>query len=418
MCSPDLNPAHDEGEFARYSEFYDLDYFSTQSQVAMAEWRDVMTTNSSSSTEKGELACWGHSTWSNNPLALYNTQTWFWPFPEQLQSKYFVETSITFAGIDVLNSGDNTEWLMSKVKSWFGSIEKSPPLPDRHLLCFQNLFYASTVKFVEGQVDQSVDIEELRRDGPVWNNVGQFLRFTPRIDHIVDEMLEALIGDASQPFIAIHLRQGDVLNSGDNTEWLMSKVKSWFGSIEKSPPLPDRHLLCFQNLFYASTVKFVEGQVDQSVDIEELRRDGPVWNTVGQFLRFTPRIDHIVDEMLETLIGDSSQPFIAIHLRQGDFLTLGRTSNETSSIKDTYSKGLNQLHTILATLPILDGFDITRLPVLLATDSTDPNLLANLSSLGWKLIDHGKLETRKKYGGWYPGVLDSAILSRAVGLVG
>ena len=309
VCSPDLNPAHDEGEFARYSEFYDLDYFSTQSQVAMAEWRDVMTTNSSSSTEKGELACWGHSTWSNNPLALYNTQTWFWPFPEQLQSKYFVETSITFAGIDVLNSGDNTEWLMSK-------------------------------------------------------------------------------------------------------------VKSWFGSIEKSPPLPDRHLLCFQNLFYASTVKFVEGQVDQSVDIEELRRDGPVWNTVGQFLRFTPRIDHIVDEMLETLIGDSSQPFIAIHLRQGDFLTLGRTSNETSSIKDTYSKGLNQLHTILATLPILDGFDITRLPVLLATDSTDPNLLANLSSLGWKLIDHGKLETRKKYGGWYPGVLDSAILSRAVGLVG
>lgn len=275
----------------------------------MAEWRDVKTTNSSVSTEKEHLGCWGHSTWSNHPLALYRTQTSFWPFPEQLQSKYSVETSITFAGIDVLNSGDNSDWLQKKIYDWFGSIEKAPPLPDRQLLCFQNLFYTSSVKFVEGKVDRSVDIEELRKDGPVWRQVGQYLRFTPRIDHIVDAMLESLVGDASQPFIAIHLRQGD-------------------------------------------------------------------------------------------------------------FLTLGRTSNQTSRIKDTYSAGLNQLHTTLATLPILEGYDVTQLPVLLATDSTDPVLLTELTKLRWKLIDHDKLETRKKYGGWYPGVLDSAVLSRAVGLVG
>jgi len=67
---------------------------------------------------------------------------------------------------------------------------------------------------------------------------------------------------------------------------------------------------------------------------------------------------------------------------------------------------------------MLDGYDVRQLPILLATDSKDPVLLEELNQLTWKLIDHGKLETEKKYGGWYPGLLDSAILSRAVGLVG
>lgn len=102
----------------------------------------------------------------------------------------------------------------------------------------------------------------------------------------------------------------------------------------------------------------------------------------------------------------------------GDFVKYSWTSSDTTKIKEAYSRGLEELRTKLAALPIMQDYDVQRLPILLATDSTDLVLLEELNQLRWKLIDHGKLETEKKYGGWYPGLLDSAILSRAVGLVG
>jgi len=63
---------HGEGGNARYSDFFDLDYFSAQTGVAFAEWRDVTTTaKQSTSTEQAQLGCWGHSKWYAKPLERY-----------------------------------------------------------------------------------------------------------------------------------------------------------------------------------------------------------------------------------------------------------------------------------------------------------------------------------------------------------
>jgi hypothetical protein len=312
---PDLEPNHGEGEYARYSDFFDLDYLSNQTQVGIAEWQDVKTTNRSRLTEPEHVGCWGEGV-TSEPLSRYATETSFWPVPIQLRTKFGVEPTLTFSGIETIDARNETvtRWLDAKVKEWFGTVENSPPLPNQHLLCFHNLFYTSSVN------------------------------------------------------LTAH--------------------------------------------------KFVEGQKGTTIEVEGLEKESEIWLKVGQYLRFTPRIDHLVDEMLETLLGDSHSPFIAIHLRQGDFLKLGRATNETDKIKTKYSDGLDELQTKLLKLPALAGIDVDRLPVLLATDSTDEVLLAELRRMKWILIDHEQLDTRVKYGSWYPGLLDSAILSRAVGLVG
>ncbi|GAA5958336.1 hypothetical protein JCM3765_004797 [Sporobolomyces pararoseus] len=312
---PDLEPNHGEGGYARFSEFYDLDYFSKQTRVGIAEWKDLKTLNTSKSTEWEEIGCWGEGG-NFRPVSRYNTQTTLWPIPIHLRTKFGIEPTTTYSGIQTIDSNNRSvsDWINSKVTQWFKTVENAPPLPDRHLLCFQNLFYTS-----------------------------------------------------------------------------------------------ERNLTSY---------KFIEGKKGDTVEVEGLEKNGEVWLKVGQYLRFTPKIDHIVDELLTSLLNSSHSPFIAIHLRQGDFLKLGRATNKTSEIKTKFRKGLDDLHSKLTTLPALSEIEVDKLPVLFATDSTDPKLLKELKRLNWILIDHEKLKTKEKHGGWYPGLLDSAVLSRAIGLVG
>ncbi|GAA6013732.1 hypothetical protein JCM11491_005078 [Sporobolomyces phaffii] len=318
---PDLEPNHGEGEYARYSDFFDLDYLSTQTKVGLAEWRELKSTDSTTSpvsiARHERLGCWGEVHGTHEPLVRYDTETSFWPVPPALRTTFGVEPTTTYAGIEAVMAYDSnvTAWLDSRISQWFETVDRAPPLPNRHLACFDNLFYTSAANL--------------------------------------------------------------------------------------------------------SSYKFVEGEKGATVEVEGLERDSPVWLEVGQHLRFTPRVERLVDGVLERLIGDAHSPFIAMHLRQGDFLDLGRATNESSEIKTKYSAGLDALRDRLAHLAALEGVeDVARLPVLLATDSTDETLLAELRRMNWTVIDHDELGTRSRHGGWYPGLLDSAILSRAVGLVG
>ncbi|GAA6060699.1 hypothetical protein JCM10212_005081 [Sporobolomyces blumeae] len=308
---PDLHAEHNEGSEARYSEFFDLTFLSEKTGVSMAEWRDLKTLKNDSTTDttREDLSCWGMA-WPTRPLLPYDTHIYYWPYPTALRANYTVEASITFPGIEVLNAQDNTAFLNETALERFG--------PD------------------------ATDV----------------------------------------------------------------------------PEYPNTHLLCFQNLFYASSVKFVEGHLDRSVNIEELRADGPVWSKVGQWLRFNARVNSLVDETLDALVGDKSQVFLAVHLRQDDFVTMNRTTNKVDEIEQIYQDGLAALRSKLEASPVLEGIDVGELPVLVATDSNDTKLFAEFDRMGWTFIDHDKLKTVERYGGWYPSVLDSAIISRAIGLVG
>lgn len=154
--------------------------------------------------------------------------------------------------------------------------------------------------------------------------------------------------------------------------------------------------------------------------------EDPVWSDVGVHLRFNDHINHIANELLLALLGSSRsrQPFIAVHLRQGDFVDLGRISHE---VVDAYKEGVKEVEQTLRRKRADGSWKAAMgstggkgkdLPVVFATDSDDPAFIRKLTNLGWIYINHVEFATAARFGGWYPGVLDSVILSRAKGFVG
>lgn len=128
----------------------------------------------------------------------------------------------------------------------------------------------------------------------------------------------------------------------------------------------------------------------------------PVWSEVGVHLRFNSHINHIADELLVALLGSRTKPFVAVHLRQGDFVDLGRIGHE---VVENYSKAEKKVQDELNERKRrsgggLGGFGASRkkgggkrLPVLFATDSDDPVFIRKLTSLGWIYINHVEFAT-------------------------
>ncbi|GAA5844319.1 hypothetical protein JCM9279_001767 [Rhodotorula babjevae] len=300
----ELKATHAEGGDVPLSDFFDLAPFAYYANVSMVQWHDVKIPDVTG-TRSESLSCWG---WGDErPLEeRYNIKTHFWPFPGQLQIPSSIETSITFPGIEVLASQDNSPWLRDTVEKKYGSLDKAPAFPDQQLMCFENLFYVQNVKFVKGQPDTTYAIEELRPDGPVWDKVGKFFHFNDHVNHVVDEFLGALLGS---------------------------------------------------------------------------RR----------------------------------RKYVGVHLRQGDFVTLGRAARASQEVAELYAEGVRKVQ---EQLKKRRGASKKDLPVLFATDSDDPVFINRLTRMGWIYLDHREFASASRYGGWWPGVLDSAVLSRAQGFVG
>ncbi|GAA5907252.1 O-fucosyltransferase family protein [Sporobolomyces salmoneus] len=208
----------------------------------------------------------------------------------------------------------------------------------------------------------------------------------------------------------------ELLELNDQTPWLTQFAQSTFGSIDSAPPFPDPNLLCLENTFYVPNIQTSEGTPDYTHSIEELSHEGPIWEEVGRHLRFNKHINHLTDELLIALLGSNRKKFIAVHLRQGDFIDLGRTSKTAEEVAERFKAGVEKVQKMVKGRQ--GKKKAQDLPVLFATDSTDPLFIKKLNKLGWIYINHVEFATSARFGGWYPGVLDSSILSRAVGFVG
>ncbi|SCZ89830.1 BZ3500_MvSof-1268-A1-R1_Chr1-3g01604 [Microbotryum saponariae] len=210
----------------------------------------------------------------------------------------------------------------------------------------------------------------------------------------------------------------EVLASQSNRKWLDESAQRIYGGWENAPDPPDTKLMCFENLFYVPSIHFVEGAVDQSYTIEELSPNDPVWTSVGQHLHYNAHISHIADELLTFLMGRSGarKPFIGVHLRRGDFVSLGRIAGDDVG---SYTRAVTEVQSELRKNRKWSGIGGKRdLPVIFATDATDDPFLNKLADLGWLRINHQEFATDVRFGGWYPSMLDSLLLSRAVGFVG
>ncbi|KAF9093261.1 hypothetical protein BGX27_001643 [Mortierella sp. AM989] len=190
--------------------------------------------------------------------------------------------------------------------------------------------------------------------------------------------------------------------------------------------------------------------------------NGRAWDEVGIHFRFNDKIEAMVDDILDTLLGpvennddkdvDSTRPFrphpefIIIHLRRGDI-----TNKCPSNVAE--KDCIVQIESIAARVDKIErdrrnaalskqkeqnekekGFVYKRLQVLVATNERREEELEKIERLGWILLDHGdeekdeqgeikpsrskKLGTESKLGPWYPPMLDAVLLTRGNYMIG
>ncbi|BGP42713.1 hypothetical protein JCM10449v2_006725 [Rhodotorula kratochvilovae] len=208
-------------------------------------------------------------------------------------------------------------------------------------------------------------------------------------------------------------------------------VKNGFDPAHAAPP--DDQVMCFDNTLFLGPVMFPELAITARPLEHTVPGEGLSWINVGQYLRFNERVESLADEYLMRLFDVSTPekvpPFITIHLRRGDFKEFtGLTA------LDKYVAALERVRTALqARLDDPDGWTgpgrsafrrFGRLKaqdyaVVTTTDERgDTPFVQSVRKLGWKVLDHDAFETKEKLGGWWPTMLDGAILARGRSFVG
>ncbi|KAL7416726.1 hypothetical protein BDY24DRAFT_412220 [Mrakia frigida] len=167
---------------------------------------------------------------------------------------------------------------------------------------------------------------------------------------------------------------------------------------------------CFDNLYFAS---------DKGDEVREAfeGKDSGAWSSVGRHAHWNSDLKRlsvdILREVLQLPPGKLVPKIFTIHIRRTDFLDacpdyakpcLGVSdfANHISNIRQEF---------------IDEGrSDSKSWPVVVTTDERDPKYLAELTSLGWTLVDHAAL--RKTHGIWFPALVDNVLLSLGQGFVG
>ncbi|KAF9580827.1 hypothetical protein BGW38_002371 [Lunasporangiospora selenospora] len=179
------------------------------------------------------------------------------------------------------------------------------------------------------------------------------------------------------------------------------------------------------------------------------------WTEVGLHLRFNHRLESMVDEILNKLLGPAPATstrrhpeFIIVHLRRGDIVNKCKPDQDEKDclvqIEQIAEKvdgiekerRLQALHELEVAGSLReDPIVLERLPVLVATNEKRETELEKLEKLGWILLDHGdedataetgtaspsrskKLGTMSRLGPFYPPMIDAALLTRGNYLIG
>ncbi|KAG7446668.1 uncharacterized protein BT62DRAFT_932112 [Guyanagaster necrorhizus] len=177
---------------------------------------------------------------------------------------------------------------------------------------------------------------------------------------------------------------------------------------EKRPP--DRHLACFDTLYYVGT---------GADSFEWTRPWSPAWRTVGKHLRFTDHMQKLGKEYAARVFDvapNQLPPFIAVHVRHGDFKG---NCWATEVIKECYADlaaFVRRVEEVQEELREKLGLDVIH--IIISTDEKDEDFWEEVDYLGWGYVDHEQEGTVKTYGEWYGPIIDIVIHSLAVGFVG
>ncbi|KAJ7125784.1 hypothetical protein C8R43DRAFT_1212127 [Mycena crocata] len=170
---------------------------------------------------------------------------------------------------------------------------------------------------------------------------------------------------------------------------------------------PTQQLQCFDYLYWIGDHEAHEIQHDYS----------PVWRFVGQHVYWTPKIENLADMYLRkafgTTAGQPTPPYIAIHVRHGDFkssCSSKKPLSECFAPLSAYARRVEEVRSELAKKGIKAEH------VVMTSDEKDPGWWEEVRALGWYSPDH--TDTVELYGRWYPVLVDAAIQSASAGFVG
>ncbi|GAA5989000.1 hypothetical protein JCM11641_001110 [Rhodosporidiobolus odoratus] len=216
---------------------------------------------------------------------------------------------------------------------------------------------------------------------------------------------------------------------GDKTK----NLKDGFETAKTTPP--DDQIMCFDNTLFLGPVMFPDPPVAADPLEPGVPGEGLSWMNVGQFLRFNQDVESKADEYLMKLFDVATPskipPFITVHLRRGDFKDFtGYTGLEKyvaalERVRTTLQARLDNPHFSGPGQRAFKSFGLRAedYDVVATTDESGKSeFVKEVRGLGWKVLDHGNgdggFQTEKKLGGWWPTMLDGAILARGRSFVG
>ncbi|KAG5649844.1 hypothetical protein H0H81_001801 [Sphagnurus paluster] len=142
----------------------------------------------------------------------------------------------------------------------------------------------------------------------------------------------------------------------------------------------------------------------------------PAWRFVGQHLHWTPQIEQLANQYVRRAIGSledqPTPPWIAIHVRRGDFgVFCGADKTNCYASLPVIARRVEEVK-----VELMHKKGISVEHVIMTSDERNATWWEEVRAQGWYGIDHSK--TADTLGPWYPVLIDAAIQSLGFGFVG
>lgn len=159
----------------------------------------------------------------------------------------------------------------------------------------------------------------------------------------------------------------------------------------------------------------------QPFEFESEKDYSPMWRDVMRYAHWTQPTVKLAHGYLRTLLRLPRKapipPFIAIHVRHGDF---GNYCGDVPKADcfapmSAIARRVGEVRAELG-----ERLDVAVQPghVLVMSDEKDEGWWESVRAQGWTAVDHWMLRTAEEHGGWYPVIMDAVLQSMAVGFVG
>ncbi|KAJ7608219.1 hypothetical protein FB45DRAFT_946997 [Roridomyces roridus] len=171
---------------------------------------------------------------------------------------------------------------------------------------------------------------------------------------------------------------------------------------------PDEHLFCTNSLYWG--IANLEAGYEKSA----------AWHSVGEHMTWSKEVRNAGEKYTRQTLGieegEAIPPYIAVHIRRGDFavlcdLTYHTPLEECLAPLHAYVRRVEEVR---AELVEKTGMRVDR--VMVTSNEQDEGWWREVAELGWVTLDHQR--TVEEYGPWYPIFLDAFIQGEAIGFVG